>query len=192
MKPIRTFLHLTGAVSAALLLAACGEHGPDGHSHGSKDHDHPHPHPHAENGGAMTDPHGEKIVIGTATLGAWELSPHRFNAIVPGADLEAGVDLSPAEPAPQALRIWIGDESGRGSIKAKADPINGSPGTWHAHVTVPDPIASGAQYWVELETADGRLSQGFPIEVAADASAPQTEHTGHDHGHDHGPDGHSH
>jgi hypothetical protein len=117
---------------ATLLIAALGAlPAADGHAHN----------------------HGEAKEIGSLTIGARTAVVKADGAIVAGGHLLVEIELSPATPAPNAVRIWVGAENGRGSVKAKANPVAGEPGAYSTHLEVPNPLPAGSQVWVALEGA---------------------------------------
>lgn len=51
--------------------------------------------------------------------------------------------------------FWIGIESAKGSLKAKAEDENGH---WHTHGQIRDPLPADSKLWVEIEHNDGKKS----------------------------------
>lgn len=110
--------------------------------------------------------HGQDIPLGTKTMGAWKVTANRIGDWIPGKSGAGTVDLVPAQPAAKAVRVWIGDEEGRGATKAKGEPEATHPGGWHLHLAVPEPIPTGARFWVTIDTDDGqRIKESFPLEA---------------------------
>ena len=71
--------------------------------------------------------------------------------IEPGAELH--VELEPSGGgSPETIRLWVGEESGAGSLKAKADAHGDH---LDGHVEVPDELASGAKLWLQVESSSG-------------------------------------
>jgi hypothetical protein len=52
------------------------------------------------------------------------------------------------------IRLWIGNASGTGSMKTKADRHGNN---YHAHVLVPKEINEKTALWVELRTPQGSI-----------------------------------
>jgi hypothetical protein len=103
--------------------------------------------------------HDAAAALGTLTLGGYTVVVKGEGAAIPGSEWHAYVQLSPAVPAPKAVRIWVGIDSGRGSAKARAEASAKTPGSFAAHVDVPKPLPAGAQVWVSIETAAGDTVQ---------------------------------
>ena len=57
---------------------------------------------------------------------------------------------------PAAVRLWIGNESGDGALKTKADAHDDH---YHAHVEAPTTLADDIAMWVEVEDANGERSK---------------------------------
>lgn len=71
--------------------------------------------------------------------------------IKPGG--EGAFDVAITGSKPKVVRFWVGTEDAKGSVKAKADEE--TPGNWHTHTEVPDPLPLGSKFWVEVEPAAG-------------------------------------
>ena len=158
-------IRLLLVASFALLLVACG--GDDhAHDHGDHAHDHDHAdhadHAHADDGhqhdhaaGTEDDHgHGEAVALPSVTIGGWTVSGERFGEVTAGGEIAAELQLLPEDTVPTAVRAWIGDESGRGSVKAKAEATEHG---WQVHVPVPGELPEGSQLWVEIESGDERV-----------------------------------
>jgi hypothetical protein len=114
---------------------------------------------------------GDAIDLGTTTIGGLTVRAARDkDPIKPGA--ETHIDIVLSNPAGQstktaAVRVWIGTEDAKGSVKSKAeieDPKE--PGRLHAHADVPDPIPTDSKLWVEIENETGGRSVGsFPLKT---------------------------
>ena len=127
--------------------------------------------------------HGDEVALGSATMGAWQVTANRIGAWEPGKVGAASVDLLPAQPAAKSVRVWIGDADAKGAVKAKGEPEAAHPGGWHCHVEVPQPLPEGARFWVAIETESGeQVKESFPL--APDAPKPAAQ--------DHGGGAHSH
>jgi len=106
--------------------------------------------------------HGDEIVeLGTTTIGSLSVRATRDRGeIKAGADapIDVWVTTSDGKPAtPIAVRLWIGTENAKGSMKAKAeieDPKQVN--HWHTHAEISAPLQDGAKLWVELEFDNGK------------------------------------
>jgi len=154
---------------AGLTLTACEQTEPsddhtdatgDGHTHGpGEDHDHE-----GESGDAGHEhDEGEPHDLGAATIGTLEVHATRYGDVAAGAETSVDISVTGEGGAqPAAVRIWIGTEDARGSLKALADAEGDH---YHAHVQAPDPLPQGAALWIEVESAAGERSAGsFPLD----------------------------
>ena len=153
----RTALGQICAVAILCFAVATGcNGGGDGHDH---DHDHDHsPGGHSQDDGdhshdhAMDDDaHGERHTLGEVQVSGLTATVYQFGAIEAGKEAHAEVEFSNGSTV-TAVRLWYGDESGRGVMKAKADKLES--GAYHAHIEVKEGVTG--QLWVEVETASGR------------------------------------
>ena len=101
--------------------------------------------------------HDNMMVLGTVTLGSITAKVEGAGVPVVGRGWHVGVILPALSPAPKAIRIWVGIESGRGSEKAKAKP-EAKLGVHSTHVLVPAPLPEGSKLWVSLENAAGETT----------------------------------
>ena len=95
--------------------------------------------------------HPNATPLGEQTVGGLQLTAMQDGQIQPGG--EGAFDLKVAGPKPKAVRFWVGVENGEGSVKARAEEE--SPGNWHTHVEVPDPLPPGSKFWAEIEPQQG-------------------------------------
>lgn len=181
MLQLTRILALFG-VATTVALAGCSDKTPaasngtathsanDGHDH---DHeagdDHAHPgdtddhagHDHAagddDHGG---HDHGAEHALGAVTIGGATLEVTISGAIEPNGEVHADI-VQTGGPTPAAVRLWIGEKSGAGSLKSKAD---GHDNHFHGHAEVPSPVPAGAALWIEVESASGvRTSGSLPL-----------------------------
>ncbi len=115
----------------------------DGHDHKDGDgHDHKDGDDHG---------HGPKTELGSQSSGGMTITAAREGEVAAGA--EATFDIGVTGGAkPAAVRVWVGTQDGKGSIKSKAEAEGDG---WHAHAEVPTPLPVGSKLWVEVETAKG-------------------------------------
>jgi len=126
----------------------------DDHGHGADDdHD-----DHDDHDGEAHDDHGHGATdsLGTVEIAGTTLSASVFGDVKPGAVLH--IDIKHVSgPMPAAVRLWIGDESGEGSLKSKA---GGSGGEYHGDAEVPASVTPATALWLEIESASGERSIG--------------------------------
>lgn len=118
----------------------------DGHDHEGEGH--------AEEGDADEHAHaGETHELGSVTAAGTTLSVTITGDVEPGAELH--VELEPSGgPAPGSIRLWVGLESGVGSLKAKA---NHHGEHLDGHVEVPEKLPSNARLWIQVESSTGKV-----------------------------------
>jgi hypothetical protein len=76
----------------------------------------------------------------------------REGDVTAGGEATFDISVSGVVGKPSAVRVWVGSQDGKGSIKAKAEAESDG---WHAHAEVPKPLPVGSKLWVEVETATG-------------------------------------
>ena len=153
---ITTFFVMTGYLGVAVAGGAGNAH----HFAAETDqHEHKEGEKHKE--GEHQDEHaGEKKDLGKLKIGAYEVQVTQFGEIKAGE--EAVFVITPkGEGEPKAVRAWIGVESGKGSIKTKAEEEK--KGEWHAHHAVSKPLPTNSKIWIELETANGKQKGSFDL-----------------------------
>lgn len=128
----------------------------DGHSHASGDAhgDHDHDHDHAAGGEMHGDDHhhGPTTALGEKDAGAFKVRASRDGEIKAGSDAPIDVWVTGGTEKVSAVRFWIGVESAKGSVKARAELEKDN---WHTHADVPSPLPAGSALWVEIETDKG-------------------------------------
>jgi len=95
--------------------------------------------------------HG-RIPIGETSQAGLRLVATQDAPVKPGG--EGAFDVVITGGKPNAVRFWVGTESGEGSVKAKAEEETTD--NWHTHVEIPDPLPAGSKLWVELELPTGQ------------------------------------
>lgn len=120
----------------------------DDHGH---DHDHDHGHSHD----------GERYELGSLTIGASEVAVIQVGELTSGGSVVFEMQATGGEDAISAIRIWVGNEAGEGSIKQKAGADGG--GHYHAHVELDETWPEDSQVWIEIETADGSERGAYPL-----------------------------
>ncbi len=161
------------ALAAGTMIACEKEHatGTGGHKHGTDDHDHDHAdhadkdghthgdadHPdHGDDHDHDADHdhagHGPTTELGAQSAGGFTIKASRAGDFTPGVDAPIFVAVTGDTKSLAAVRCWVGVESGRGSVKARAE-LSGE--QWHADAEVPKPLPAGSKLWVEIETDTG-------------------------------------
>ena len=91
----------------------------------------------------------KSVSLGAVKIGDYEVEAFQEGKVIAGKEATFQLKLKgPGEP--DAIRVWIGIESGRGSAKGKAHKHGD---TIEVHCDVPEIIPAGAKLWIELETA---------------------------------------
>ena len=123
----------------------------DGHDHKDGDgHDHKDGHG-----------HGPKTELGSQSAGGMTIVAAREGDVTPGGDATFDIGVTGGAGKPAAVRVWVGTQDGKGSIKGKAEAEGDG---WHAHAEVPKPLPAGSKLWVEVETAKGeKHTVGFEL-----------------------------
>ncbi|MDP7009707.1 MAG: hypothetical protein QGI78_09075 [Phycisphaerales bacterium] len=136
----------------AIFLAGCSKHEETTHSHQTEIHTptpaeaHTHAHTHA--------PTNQQTISKSLTLLDLTFDLLAEGQLIP--DNEYHVEMVVVDgPLGATVRLWIGDASGVGSMKTKAD-IHGE--QYHAHVLVPKDINDTTALWVEVRTIGGNIA----------------------------------
>lgn len=95
----------------------------------------------------------KRLPIGEKTVGDLKLVATMDAPIKASGGGEGAFDVVITGGKPKAVRFWIGNESGDGSVKAKAEEE--TPDNWHTHAEVPEPLPPGSKFWVEVEPPAG-------------------------------------
>jgi hypothetical protein len=154
-------------LSASLAVATFGceehghEHGPNGEHLDSaktstaKAMGNDHGHAHGPNGEHAPS----KGELGKVTVSGFTFTVMQTSTLTPGKEADFALVMS-GEGEPKAVRLWIGKESGEGSVKVKTHK-HGS--KMEAHVEVPSPLPDDAKLWIEVETAEGRKAASVDL-----------------------------
>jgi hypothetical protein len=92
----------------------------------------------------------------TITLAGITLEVTVQGTIAPNAMLDVSI-LQTAGGHASAIRLWVGDESGVGSVKTKTHSHGAAS---HAHVQAPAKLPAGSAVWVEVQTPSGEKESG--------------------------------
>ena len=150
-------LLLAPALASTLMLSGCG--GGDSHDdHGHEEHSEDDGHDHGQEGGGE---HGAEHELGEIEIAGSTLHVSLGGEPGPNVTLHIDIELK-SGPTPAAIRAWVGNEAGTGSVKGKA---MGSDGDYHADATCPAELNKDAALWIEVESADGTRTAGsLPLE----------------------------
>ena len=133
---------LTALLALGLPLSAADEHA--GHNHAAE--------------GAHA--HGKAEAIGSVDISVYKSAVSASGALAAGKEWHVELRLNPDQPAPKAIRVWVGLENGRGSAKAKAEAEKDAKGEYGAHVEVPNPIPADSKLWISVEPDNGQTAKG--------------------------------
>lgn len=159
---------ITPAILTALLalgapLSAADEHA--GHDHAAE--------------GAHA--HGKAESVGAVDISVYKVAVSASGAIAAGKEWHVELRLNPDQPVPKAIRVWVGAENGRGSVKAKAEAEKDAKGEYGAHVEVPNPIPADSKLWISIEPDNGQTAKGSLALPKSDATHEHKEGDGHKH-----------
>lgn len=159
---------ITPAILTALLalgapLSAADEHA--GHDHAAD--------------GAHA--HGKAEAVGAVDISVYKVAVSASGAIAAGKEWHVELRLNPDQPAPKAIRVWVGIENGRGSVKAKAEAEKDAKGEYGAHVEVPNPIPADSKLWISIEPDNGQTAKGSVALPKTEATHEHKEGDGHKH-----------
>jgi hypothetical protein len=146
------------AASSPATAPAATAHDHAGHDHEGHDHahgDHDHAHSHEDGHGGMDHSHGPTTELGEQVAGALTVKASRDGDVTPGGELPVDIWVTGGSARVNSVRFWVGIESGRGSVKAKAALETDN---WHNHAEVPSPLPEGSKLWVAIELGDGTKS----------------------------------
>ena len=78
-------------------------------------------------------------------------------------DTRVLVDIDHAGgPVPEAIRLWVGVESGEGALKSKAHAHGNH---WHGHAECPGEISGEDALWIEIQDSNGtRTATVVPLD----------------------------
>ncbi|MCK6490400.1 MAG: hypothetical protein L6R48_19165 [Planctomycetes bacterium] len=137
---------LTALLALAAPLNAADDHA--GHNHAGGD-------AHA---------HGKTEAVGLVDISVYKVAVSASGTIAAGKEWHVELQLNPAQPAPKAIRVWVGTDSGRESVRAKAEAEKDAKGEFSAHVLVPNPIPNDSKLWISIEAENGQSIKGsLPI-----------------------------
>ena len=138
------------------------------HDHGHHDHDHhdhDHDHGHHDDHDHVADDehgHGESVSLGQVMIGSWTVDAARSGEVAAASEIVVDLDIT-GGTAVDVVRMWVGTEDARGSIKVRAD---GDGDAWHGHVAIPAELPPGSAIWIEIASGDDRVAGSVPFDDA--------------------------
>jgi hypothetical protein len=158
---IALFVSLPGCGESSHSESAETHSADDGHDHAGEGGEHEgHDHAEGEHDEHDDHDHGEMRSLGSVTIVGTKLAVSVSSDIKPSSEVHLDLEVE-SGPIPAAVRFWIGDESGTGALKSKADAHDNH---FHGHTEAPATLA-GASLWIEVETASGeRQAAAVPLE----------------------------
>lgn len=154
---------LTTLLALGAPLSAADEHA--GHNHAAE--------------GAHA--HGKAESVGAVDISVYKVAVSASGAIAAGKEWHVELRLNPDQPVPKAIRVWVGTENGRGSVKAKAEAEKDAKGEYGAHVEVPNPIPADSKLWISIEPDNGQTAKGSVALPKTEATHEHKEGDGHKH-----------
>lgn len=88
--------------------------------------------------------------LGTVNVEGYRFEVVQEGAVTAGKEATFSMKLTKDDGLadPTAVRVWVGVESAKGSVKSKTH----THGTkMEAHADVPDPLPEGSKLWIEVE-----------------------------------------
>ncbi len=95
-------------------------------------------------------------------VGNYEVSIKLHGEISAGGKAHLDIALSGPAKAPKAVRLWVGNKSAKGSMKARAGKGH-SPGEYHVEVEVPEKMPENSKLWIQIQDSSGRTKGGFDL-----------------------------
>lgn len=145
------------AFAVALTLPGCSESpnssagenhsADDGHNHANEEDDH------------EGHDHGQMRSLGIVEIAGTTLAVSISGDIQPSSEVHLELEVA-SGPIPAAVRFWIGDQAGIGTLKSKADAHDDH---FHGQTEAPASL-TGASLWIEVETASGER-QTAPVSL---------------------------
>ena len=154
------------SISLLAFFSACGG---DDHDHSGHDHDHAdHDHDHAEHDHDGHDHEGHDHAHDEGPehkLGTLQIGDHPFTVIQHGSitgQAEAVLTIKYDKAGAPELRAWIGNEDGRGSVKALLE-YNQEAKHYHGHLEVPGALPESAKIWLSIKNGDHETKGHIPF-----------------------------
>ena len=105
--------------------------------------------------------HGDAKDLGTTAIAGLKMTVSQMGDVKAGGHAVFEVTPAAGQADAKAVRVWVGLESGAGSVKAKAAKAGDA---YDAHVEVPKAVTPETRLWVEVEPATGKKEKvGFAL-----------------------------
>ena len=140
-------------LALCLSLVGCGN---EGNSKDSTPQPDPAPTTPADDYSNESTPRDTEQHSTTMTFAGVTLNVTVLGSIAPNAVLDVTI-VQTAGALPTAIRVYVGDASGVGSVKTKVHSHGASS---HAHVRVPATLPANCSLWIEVQNADGTFGSG--------------------------------
>ncbi len=128
--------------------------------------------------------HGKAVALGEVKAGEQRLLVSGSGTVAPGKSWPVELHLKPDLPAPTAIRLWVGLETGRGSVKARAEAEKNAKGEYAAHVEIPNPIPADSMLWLSIESAnESVLKTSLALPKGSSVKSDDGHHEGDGHKH---------
>ena len=101
---------------------------------------------------------GERKVLGKQMIAGYEVQVTQVGEVEPGKEAAFVITLKGGAGKPKAVRGWVGNETGKGAIKSKAEDEKTE---YHLHHEVARPLPPKSRLWLELETPTGKKAGSF-------------------------------
>ncbi len=103
------------------------------------------------NTGHVHTQEGQQTVSMSLSLAGITLDVNALGALAPNSEYHVEMSLIAGTPG-ATVRLWIGEKTGVGSMKTKAD---GHGDHYHAHLLAPKEINEKTAMWVEVQSVTG-------------------------------------
>ena len=103
-----------------------------------------------------TTPIRTSPAVHSITLAGANLQVHTRGSLAPNAQIDVSITQTGGTRI-ATFRVWIGDESGIGSMKIRTHSHGNSA---HAHAQAPAKLPAKCALWIEVQTIDGASESG--------------------------------
>lgn len=114
------------------------------------------PQPKVTTPAAPVTPVAPSRIVDTLSLAGITLEVTIGGTLSPSAELDVALVQTSGSPA-IAIRLWVGDESGLGSVKIK---VHSHGASYHAVPQAPSTLPENCALWIEVQSATGEREAG--------------------------------